>query len=431
MEVNIKISKLDEKLEATSSLSNKLHSATMKMNKLDEKIEIMSGMLGSIEMAADASNEKDSFILPKVNTIANGIDAITGSIDSFGHELEELKISISLFEKEMENRTINDSEIINDNINSLHTEFKESLENLSQIENYQEENIINNFSNVSADILSISNKMDKLGIVINETATQHESRIINIELNISSLGDTINNIIPSIGSVDQQVSTVNTKLNNMISAFLNIINIIKSIKSDMASNSDKFQSLEQISKVIADGFTEMRYNLISVDGNISKVLDITGNLSNNLANTSSMIQEVLQQTATYLSLKWLTVGHDMFVMFNQTMHWPDARALCKRYKLDLYQPIGILMVANYLDDNFSNTRYWVGSHGNGTHQVWLSGEILTKDGNPWHDDDRMAYNVGSNQCSYLLLNNWWAESNKKRILFSVTCTSREASVLCG
>ncbi|CAL4142064.1 unnamed protein product [Meganyctiphanes norvegica] len=44
----------------------------------------MSGLMGRIEIAANASNNMTNIILPKVSTIVNSIEAMTGSLGSLG-----------------------------------------------------------------------------------------------------------------------------------------------------------------------------------------------------------------------------------------------------------------------------------------------------------------------------------------------------------
>ncbi|CAL4075266.1 unnamed protein product, partial [Meganyctiphanes norvegica] len=53
------------------------------------------------------------------------------------------------------------------------------------------------------------------------------------------------------------------------------------------------------------------------------------------------------------NLTWHRVGRDRFVRFSQNMNWINARALCRRNGLDLYEPYNSTAIAIYLDDNFS------------------------------------------------------------------------------
>ncbi|CAL4143363.1 unnamed protein product, partial [Meganyctiphanes norvegica] len=103
------------------------------------------------------------------------------------------------------------------------------------------------------------------------------------------------------------------------------------------------------------------------------------------------------------NLPWHTVGRDRFVKPDQEMNWINSRALCQSYSLDLYRPYNITAVAEYLEETFSyNT--WIGSRGNGIHQRWLSGEVLTS-AEPWYGEHYTE--VGTDKCLEIIGHSGW------------------------
>ncbi|CAL4165234.1 unnamed protein product, partial [Meganyctiphanes norvegica] len=135
------------------------------------------------------------------------------------------------------------------------------------------------------------------------------------------------------------------------------------------------------------------------------------------------------------SLNWTIVGGDRFVRFPQKMNWAKARVLCRSHNLDLYIPKQILDLAQYLDASFADDNmqtqdhHWLGAHGNGTHQVWLSGDAISTDPDDlWYNN---AYNHhGINDCTFLLTDH--DAYSKGRVLSAYRCTIVPGySVLCG
>ncbi|CAL4154295.1 unnamed protein product, partial [Meganyctiphanes norvegica] len=126
-------------------------------------------------------------------------------------------------------------------------------------------------------------------------------------------------------------------------------------------------------------------------------------------------------------LPWLTVARDRFVRFAQEINWIDAQSLCQSHGLALYQPLDIVAVAQYLEDNFSDKLYWLGAQGNGTHQVWLSGEVLDRS-DPWYGTQYT--NVGTSYCLYFIT--WSGEPAKGTVLATAPCVSTtNVDVICG
>ncbi|CAL4075269.1 unnamed protein product, partial [Meganyctiphanes norvegica] len=117
-----------------------------------------------------------------------------------------------------------------------------------------------------------------------------------------------------------------------------------------------------------------------------------------------------------------------FVRFSQNMNWINARALCRRNGLDLYEPYNSTAIAIYLDDNFSDSFYWLGARGNGTYQIWLSGGELTRD-EPWYSTYYQY--VGANSCLAIITHSGYPR--RGGVLFGYTnqCTTRKEDVLCG
>ncbi|CAL4066223.1 unnamed protein product, partial [Meganyctiphanes norvegica] len=111
------------------------------------------------------------------------------------------------------------------------------------------------------------------------------------------------------------------------------------------------------------------------------------------------------------------VGRDRFVRFDQEMNWINARVLCQSNGLDLYRPNNITAVSQYLEDNFSDRWYWVGGRGNGTHQLWFSGEVVTR-ADPWYSNHYTK--VGTDFCLQIIAYSGnYAEGT---VLASVPCT---------
>ncbi|CAL4190160.1 unnamed protein product, partial [Meganyctiphanes norvegica] len=130
------------------------------------------------------------------------------------------------------------------------------------------------------------------------------------------------------------------------------------------------------------------------------------------------------------NLEWRTVGADRFVRFDQKITWNEARNVCRSHGLELYMPKDILNVSKYLDDTFSNGSgmwHWLGGRANGTHMVWLSGDVLTRE-DPWYSTG-YSY-VSTNYCLYFLTHSGWA--TKAQVLYSYLCDYDDKFyVVCG
>ncbi|CAL4089013.1 unnamed protein product, partial [Meganyctiphanes norvegica] len=58
---------------------------------------------------------------------------------------------------------------------------------------------------------------------------------------------------------------------------------------------------------------------------------------------------------TESNLPWVTVNSDQFVRLDQQASWDDARTLCRRQGLDLFEhPRDVVALSKYLDENFSS-----------------------------------------------------------------------------
>ncbi|CAL4121184.1 unnamed protein product, partial [Meganyctiphanes norvegica] len=127
------------------------------------------------------------------------------------------------------------------------------------------------------------------------------------------------------------------------------------------------------------------------------------------------------------NLTWTVVGCDRFVRFPEEMNWHQGRALCQSHGLDLYRPCNLTAVAQYLDDNFRDTWYWLGAQGNGTHQVWFSGEVLIS-AEPWYSN--YFQRVGTTYCLDVITHS--GLYRKGTILAATSCSRRtNIDVLCG
>ena len=76
----------------------------------------------------------------------------------------------------------------------------------------------------------------------------------------------------------------------------------------------------------------------------------------------------------------------------------------------------------------TNDHHWLGARGNGNHQVWLNGEIVTTD-EPWYNN---AYNnAATNDCVFLLTDH--KAYRKGTVLSAYRCHLPPSGygVLCG
>ncbi|CAL4070568.1 unnamed protein product, partial [Meganyctiphanes norvegica] len=112
--------------------------------------------------------------------------------------------------------------------------------------------------------------------------------------------------------------------------------------------------------------------------------------------TSSPTQPVITTTGP----DWENVNSDWFMRFDQEVNWDDARIFCQEKGLDIFQPKDAPAVAIYLEDKYDADRYWVGARGNGTHMVWVSGDVLTED-DPWTIKGYLNFFVANAICTSL------------------------------
>ncbi|CAL4141649.1 unnamed protein product [Meganyctiphanes norvegica] len=127
------------------------------------------------------------------------------------------------------------------------------------------------------------------------------------------------------------------------------------------------------------------------------------------------------------NVDWDNIGSDWFVKIDQRVSWDEARALCQEQDLDLYQPIDPPAVARYLEDKYNDglSRYWLGARGNGTHVVWISGDILSED-NPYFFPNPLGI-IGA--CTILLTNSNYPEQGT--VLYTNFSCRNDFITLCG
>ncbi|CAL4107537.1 unnamed protein product, partial [Meganyctiphanes norvegica] len=152
----------------------------------------------------------------------------------------------------------------------------------------------------------------------------------------------------------------------------------------------------------------------------------TRTLWTNFCTRSNGGYELCEGQTLLPNVPWHVVGSDRFVRFPQGMSWVAARSHCQSFDLDIYEPRNITAVGIYLDENFSDNWYWVGARGNGTHQVWLSGEVLTR-ADPWYRD-YWQY-VSSSYCVEIITHAGIPANRTS--LAGVACTRTNNDVLCG
>ncbi|CAL4063812.1 unnamed protein product, partial [Meganyctiphanes norvegica] len=133
---------------------------------------------------------------------------------------------------------------------------------------------------------------------------------------------------------------------------------------------------------------------------------------------------------TTSGLDWQTCGRDRFVRFGEKMIWNDARSLCKSHGLDMYHPIDLLKLAEYLEKNPTGSRsadnHWLGARGNGYNMVWLSGEVIPRNNPLWYST--AANNFQTYDCAFVLTHSKWYQYGT--VLSAYRCHYKYA-VLCG
>ncbi|CAL4115682.1 unnamed protein product, partial [Meganyctiphanes norvegica] len=230
-------------------------------------------------------------------------------------------------------------------------------------------------------------------------------------------------------NMSEELNTLSNNVESLIIDDLNsnIVNITEKLAKDhtttkkcISMQEKLFTEFHNVSSTVKSSIIkELNTNTIDIS---TKILNYMNASDTNLLNSIKLNNKDIKCNQNH----WYIVGTDFFVRFPQEMNWEDARALCLGCGMDLYKPKNAVAVAKYLEDNFSDTWYWLGARGNGANQAWVSGGVVSRS-DPWYKDNYKE--VGTSDCLYLITHIGMPAAGT--VLAATSCTSTSPDVLCG